>query len=81
MDEIQEVKRVLAEIADIEPETLQEDVELQLQGIDSLMLINAVVQLEAHFSLELSGSELDLTPASTLRDLTKLITQARAAAA
>lgn len=77
MDELVQARIVLAESAGIEADALKDDVELQLLGIDSVMLINALVRLEGHYGIELSGAQLDVNAGSTLREIAEIVAAAR----
>ena len=70
-DEImQELRKLLAQIADVEPNAFQPDVSIW-SLLDSLMGLELSVMIERDYGVRLSKE--DLTISTTLRDLAELI--------
>lgn len=69
-----EIRRIISDVFELPEEAIQEDVNFYTTyNIDSLRLIEIVVELEKRLSLHIPPPELDLEGIQTFGDLLNLI--------
>lgn len=70
-DAITKIKFILQDQFDIDPNTISDTTKLAEIGIDSLHLVDVMLDLET--DLDIAFENLDFSPESTLRDLAEVV--------
>jgi len=67
-----EVKEVIAEVAKVEPETLDVDANIyETYGVDSLMAVRAISSLDVRFDIEIPEERVQNV--RTIKELTEIV--------